>query len=330
MIRKILSVIFLALILVACGTPKGKFHLEGRFRHLNQGEFYVYSPDGAIDGFDTIKVSGGQFEYELDITTSQTLILVFPNYSEQAVFAESGASVTIEGDASHMKEMTIEGTDINKEFTQFRMDANRATPPELTSLVSKFVKEHPLSPASVYLISSYLVQSQQPKYQLAYQLASLMVKAGCQIPRLQLLQQQLIALQHTDIGASLPAFTANDIQGRSVSNASLNGQVNVIYAWATWSFDSHEFQQQLHGLKQKYSSKLSAVGFAIEGSAKMVRDQSQRDSVSWPVICDGKLWQGQAISQIGLATVPGNIVVDRGGKVIARNATIQQIEQLIK
>ena len=330
MIRKIFSLVILALILVACGTPKGKFHLEGRFRNLNQGEFYVYSPDGYLDGFDTIQVSGGQFEYESDVTVPQTLILVFPNFSEQAVFAESGASVTIEGDASHMKEMTIKGTQVNKEYTQFRMDANRATPPEIIPLVQKFVTDHPQSPASVYLITHYLVQVQQPKYKLAYQLASLMMSSGCKIPRLELLKQQLASLQHTDKGASLPAFQATDIQGRKVGNALLNGRVNVIYTSGTWSFDSHLFQQQLHRLKQQYGSSLTALGFAIDGSADKVREQAQRDSVSWSLVCDGKLWQGAAVTQMGLATVPGNIVVDRGGKVIARNATIDQIQQFLK
>ena len=33
-------------LLTACGAGNGRFRIEGRFRNLNRGEFYVYSPDG--------------------------------------------------------------------------------------------------------------------------------------------------------------------------------------------------------------------------------------------------------------------------------------------
>ena len=38
----------LTLIMVSCGTDSKHFKLEGRLLNLNQGEFYVYSPDGGI------------------------------------------------------------------------------------------------------------------------------------------------------------------------------------------------------------------------------------------------------------------------------------------
>ena len=96
-------------MMVACGTESGKFRLEGRLRNINQGEFWVYSLDGGLVGIDTIPVRNGRFAYEMDLYDQSTLMLVFPNYSEQPVFAKSGATVTIKGDATHMKEMIIEG-----------------------------------------------------------------------------------------------------------------------------------------------------------------------------------------------------------------------------
>ena len=39
----------LTLIMVSCGTDSKHFKLEGRLLNLNQGEFYVYSPDGGIE-----------------------------------------------------------------------------------------------------------------------------------------------------------------------------------------------------------------------------------------------------------------------------------------
>ena len=77
--RKILGYISFVLILVSCGISGNKFRLEGRLRNLNQGEFYVYSPDGGMTGTDTIKVRDGRFSYEKAVQGDYTFIIIFPN-----------------------------------------------------------------------------------------------------------------------------------------------------------------------------------------------------------------------------------------------------------
>lgn len=104
--------------------------MDGRLLNLNQGEFYVYSPDGVFDGIDTIKVEGGRFTFETQCKESGTLVIVFPNFSEVPVFAEPGKSVSVKGDASHLKEIEIEGTKENELMTAFRQQLVKASPPE--------------------------------------------------------------------------------------------------------------------------------------------------------------------------------------------------------
>ena len=94
------SYILLALILVSCGAPSGQFKIEGRFLNLNQGEFYVYSTDGLIDGVDTIHTNGGRFSYQIPCEDKGTIMLVFPNFSEQPIFAESGKTAHVKGPMS--------------------------------------------------------------------------------------------------------------------------------------------------------------------------------------------------------------------------------------
>ena len=97
--KKFSLLILLTLVLVACGTDGHHFEVEGKLTNLNQGEFYVYSPDNVIEGTDTIKVQGGRFSYEIPCEKEGVLIVVFPNFSEQPIFAQPGTSVDIKGDA---------------------------------------------------------------------------------------------------------------------------------------------------------------------------------------------------------------------------------------
>ena len=80
---------------------------------MNQGEFYVYGPEGDIDGIDTIHVQGGRFTFERPLEREAILMLVFPNFSEQPIFAQPGKSVEIKAAASHMKEIEMYGTNAN-------------------------------------------------------------------------------------------------------------------------------------------------------------------------------------------------------------------------
>ena len=111
--KRLLPFYLFTLLLLSCGVDGDKFRLEGRLRNMHMGEFWVYSTDGVINGIDTISVREGRFAYEVELRSPTTLIVIFPNYSEQPVFAKPGEVVEIKGDASHMREMVINGTDDN-------------------------------------------------------------------------------------------------------------------------------------------------------------------------------------------------------------------------
>ena len=68
-------ILFITLVLTSCGVSSGHFKFEGKFLNMNQGEFYVYSPDGGFEGVDTIKVEGGRFTFETECKEQFTLCL---------------------------------------------------------------------------------------------------------------------------------------------------------------------------------------------------------------------------------------------------------------
>lgn len=313
------------IFLASCGTDNGRFRLEGRLRNINQGEFYVYSPDGAIEGFDTIKVSEGRFSYETAVNDRATLVVVFPNFSEQPVFAESGTEVTIKGDASHMKEMTIKGTDDNDEMTKLRMNLNRLMPPEIPGAVEAFIREHLESPVSIYLLKRYFVLDRQPDYKKALALTRLMLKQQPESGQLIMLEKQLKDVQ-TAQDKRLPKFTATDVKGQKVSEQQLKSQVNVVSLWASWNYQSTDIQRRLQRLKKEHGDKLSVLSICIDGRPSECKRTVERDSLKWPTVCDGRMWQTPLLAKFGFSDVPGNVIYDGKGNVLERNLNPQDLE----
>jgi hypothetical protein len=66
-----------------------------------------------------------------------TLMIVFPNFTEQPVFAAPGKSVDIKGDASHLKEMKVKGTKPNELMNQLREQIANASPNEIQNRLAE-------------------------------------------------------------------------------------------------------------------------------------------------------------------------------------------------
>lgn len=327
--RRVLGLAMMALLLLACSGEKGKFVLEGRLRNINYAEFWIYSPDGLIAGIDTIKVRDGRFSYEQELNGEGTLMIVFPNYYEQPVFAGPGESVSIKGDATHLKEMIIQGTTENEDLTTLRMELNDLTPPDIPAAVTAFITENPTSMASIYLLRHFFIQNPEPDFQQALKLTRLMLKANPDNTQLTELEKQLKPLQGGKKGSTLPRFNAKDTKGGKVTQDALKREANVVLAWATWNYPSMDIQRKVKELKKRHGDRLGVVGICIDGQPSLCRQQIARDTLKWQTVCDGKQWETPLLSTFGLADVPGNVIINGKGRVVARNLNMQQLEQQI-
>lgn len=329
MTKHITYLILLTLVLVSCGVDGKHFKLEGRFLHLNQGEFYVYSTDGVLDGIDTIKIEGGRFAYEIPCDEEGTLVMVFPNFSEQPVFTQPGKTVEIKADASHLKELEAEGTDNNKLMTVFRKQVSNMSPQQAIDAAAEFVKHNPKSDVSAWLIRKYFILAPKPDYAKAKQLLDLMIAEQPKNGKLVNLQQQLIGLAAT-VGKSLPIFTATDINGNKVTQANLTQSPNaVVFLWASWNYESTDMQRQLKRLKAAKGNGLSVIGVCIDPSKSEMQQSLRQDSISWPTINDGMMFDTKIAKQLGLSQVPANILL-KNGKIVGRNLRMNELKEKIE
>lgn len=329
MTKHITYLILLTLVLVSCGVDRKHFKLEGRFLHLNQGEFYVYSTDGVLDGIDTIKIEGGRFAYEIPCDEEGTLVMVFPNFSEQPVFTQPGKTVEIKADASHLKELEAEGTDNNKLMTAFRKQVSNMSPQQAIDAAAEFVKDNPKSDVSAWLIRKYFILAPKPDYAKAKQLLDLMIAEQPKNGKLVNLQQQLIGLTAT-AGKSLPIFTATDINGNKVTQANLTQSANaVVFLWASWNYESTDMQRQLKRLKVAKGNGLSVIGVCIDPSKSEMQQSLHQDSISWPTINDGMMFDTKIAKQLGLSQVPANILL-KNGKIVGRNLRMNELKEKIE
>lgn len=327
--KKAFGYILFALIVVSCSNPSDIFVLKGKFKNFNQGELYVYSLAGR-GTIDTIRLAEGKFTYDILQEDTALLSVVFPNFSEIPVIATPGASLSMEGDASHLREVTVTGTKDNDQLTDFRLRVSDMTPPEAEKEAVLFINDHPASPGCQYLLNRYFLLKNNPDYKKVVELLDVMIKAAPGNQRLQQLKSRVRELKLLKVGSMLPDFSAVTITGSRVTNADLKGEINVITTWTSWSYDSQSIQRQLRKLCKEFGQRLQLISICLDGNKEECKQMQKRDSVSWPVVCDGKMWQTDIICQLGIAAVPDNIVIDRSGKIIARGLPLSELQKEIE
>lgn len=263
-----------ALVCTSCGTDSRHFRIDGRLLHLNQGEFYVYSPDGTINGLDTIKVQAGRFSYEVACDRPMTLMIVFPNFTEQPVFAQPGKSVDLKGDASHLKEMTVKGTKDNELMNKFREMIRNAAPPEMKKCAQLFVQDHPESRVGAYLVDRYFIHDANPDTKTAVRLVDLMIEKQPENGYLKRQKRQLTASFVATKGADIPNVLGTTVDGKTIGRVQLTkAPVTVVCALATWKYESMSQFRRLAAYAASQQGRVAVVGVSIDASPSLVCSQ---------------------------------------------------------
>ena len=325
--KRILPLIFFSLLFFSCRNSNGFFKMEGRLLHMNQGELYLYSPDGVIEGLDTIKVEAGRFAFQIPCEKEGTLVVVFPNFSTQPIFTEPGEEVNVKADASHLREIEVKGTEANELMSDFRKQVASVSPPEERKFAEQFVKDHSESIVSRYIVNRYFILNSTPDYKLALNLIKEMQTAQPDNWELERMKRQLRTMRNATVGLNLPQFTVKTLGGKTITGNELRrNHMVIINVWASWDYNSLEMQRTLNEAARK--GYATVLGISIDASPKDVRRLLKADDIIFENVCDGQMLDGKLLQTLGLTTMPDNIVV-KNGKITERRVTANTIRQRI-
>lgn len=315
--RNILIMAVLCLfIMPSCSSDKTRFVMEGNFRNMNQAEFYVF--DTQKGSKDTIHVQRGRFKYERVLADTTVLTVMFPNYSTLPVFAHGGISVMLKGDASHLRETKVTGSDENDDMTSLRLENNKLTPPEADKAAEDFITEHPSSPVSLYLLQTHFIQSVKPDYNKALRLCTSMHEAQPANVPVALLHKQLQEMCKGHTGTRLPHFAVLDTKGKPRTNKDLQKHLNIVCLVAVWNNESIELLHHAQQLQRQHKDSIALMAISIDATVRESRIMIRRDTIECPFICNGDMWQTELARKMGLNNLPLAIIADPQGRVLQR------------
>ena len=311
--------------LLSCGGPDNQFRLKGEFTHLQQGEFFLYSPDGGIDRIDTIKIVGGEFEYTTPLSTPATFYLLYPNYSEHVIFAQGGDVIRVSGDARSLSTTRITGSEDNDIFTKFRLEHLGKPQTEWLEEAKNFIRQNPTSRISTYLFMKHFLQGEGAENQAdRSELYNLLCQSQADNKLLIIWRQEIENRNKIAVGKKFPQFELVMRDSSVVNVSDYKGKYLLLTFWAGWNSNSTSLLFHTRRLRRQTNKELAAISYSLDVSPRLLASAERSDTVDWPNYCDFRGWNNTHLSTLGIRDIPYSVLVDTAQVVVAEGENFEK------
>lgn len=321
----------LFLLLNSCNPHPDQVTIKGDFQHLEQGEFYIYSPSGAIDRLDTLKIQEGEFLYTARIDGEAIFRIMYPNYTELTVFARPGDELEVSGDAQNLNGVDVEGSDDNEVYNAFRKDITDLPAAKQLELARQYILRYPHLAVSRYLFSTYILQADSLPRQQVTEVYDSLCRANPDNLELSKLSRQVKSYALLREGAPLPAFSLQTRtsafeggqSGRTVTAKDFRGDYLLMVFWASWKSGSQSVLYRTRRFRREMKAKgitVNAISYCLDAAPLSLPRIERDDSVDYHSFCDYQSFNSPLVQQWGIRDIPYFVLVSPQQKIIAHGS----------
>ena len=317
-VRLLLLFAFMSLF-AGCDEPKDRVRIVGEISGIKMADFYVYNEEELIGDIDTVKIVGGEFSYERELSHPVILTFLYPNFSRTYVVAEPGKKIKVKGEASKLGSLDVSGTKDNELLTKFKLQNQNSSIKEVQMAAAQFVRDHSESMAAVAVFKRYFVQAQNRNATVALPLLDELKRSQPKNPSVMMMEARLQDEMRTAVGMNLPDFTTVDIKGDTIRREDFKGKPLLVLFWAPWHNECYRFIKNVARIENEYMGKLDILLVSVDYDKKLSKIRVRQENVASPVICEGRGFASPIVKTLGARYVVGNLFVNADGEIVKRD-----------
>ena len=137
-------------------------------------------------------------------------------------------------------------------------------------------------------------------------------------------------------GTSTPGFEAPDLVGmtpdsQSYALSKMRGKIVLIDFWASWCGPCRRENPNVVANYNKYKDKgFDILGVSLDREPNAWKKAIKDDGLPWHHISDLKGWQSSHAALYSVTSIPQTVLVDKDGKILARNVRGDQLGAKLK
>jgi thiol-disulfide isomerase/thioredoxin len=133
------------------------------------------------------------------------------------------------------------------------------------------------------------------------------------------------------IGMIPPDLEGKTPEGEIYSLYKMRGNVVLIDFWASWCGPCRRENPNVKKVYEKYHDKgFDILGVSLDREPVAWKKAIAADGLPWHHISDLKGWQSEHAKLYSIRSIPATILVDREGKILARNLRGEQLGEKLK
>ncbi len=355
--KKLFLFLAFATAFLSAGAQALEFSISGNVAGLADGPVKVITTSRQPVEVASDSTKGGVFKITGSIPEPGLYLLVMSNEQPQYVYLDQ-SNITVTGSQAEIKQVKIEGSPSHTDF----IELNRVFNPmmgELSALAAQLEKEgnpakreamighydsitkkvgveirnfisaHPSSYVSPFLL---WITSQVTPDVLEMEKNFNLMDARIREAKISKdLADYITANKVGLVGTEAIDFSQDDTSGTAVSLSSFRGKFVLVDFWASWCrpcrIENPNIVKAYHKFKDK---NFTILGVSLDMQKDAWVKAIEKDKLAWSHVSDLQHWNNAAAQLYRIQSIPGNMLIDPSGKIIAKDLHGEELEKTLE
>lgn len=278
---------------------------------------------------DSVLVQAGRFSLEGQLKSKAGRALIrTADYSDYTIFWLEPASIRFTAQKGKFRDAIITGSGIQDEQNALAEFLNTVPEKKRDAYRRQYIREHPNSLISAHMLGALSkTWGKDTTAALYNRLSEEMKSSTYGKAALNVIQLS----QPVGIGDRYADFEQGDTTGKPVRLSDFEGKVVLLEFWGSWCGPCRKSNPQLEKVYQEFKAKgFEILGVASDTDRDAWLKAIGQDGISWTNVSDLQGSQNKAAVIYGINYYPSNFLIDRTGKIIARDLKPGKLRERLK